>query len=69
MQDRRRLKQFLSLNDRLKLFSDQLKSAAAKLRPGPEQDALLRRARIADTASHINEWANSPGLQPPKQPS
>jgi hypothetical protein len=27
---------------------------------------LLRRARQADTAAHLDEWANSPGLQPPK---
>jgi hypothetical protein len=66
MQRRRRFKQLLSLGDRLKLFSDHLKAEAAKLRPGPEQDALLKRARVADTASHIDEWANSPGLQPPK---
>jgi hypothetical protein len=26
----------------------------------------LRRARQAETASHINEWLNSPGPQPPK---
>jgi hypothetical protein len=62
----RRFTKALSLSDRLKMFSDQLKSAAAKLRSGPEQDALLRRARIADTASNINQWANSPGLQPPR---
>ncbi len=66
MAERRRFKQFLSLNDRLKLFSDRLKAEAAKLRPGPEQDALLKRARFADTAAHIDEWVNSPGLQPPK---
>ena len=66
MQERRRFKQTLSLNDRLKIFADQLKSAAAKLRPGPEQDALLKRARIADTAPHIDQWVNSPGLQPSK---
>lgn len=66
MQDRRRLKQTLSLNDRLRLFSDQLKAKAAELRPGPEKDALLRRARQADTASHLDDWANSSGLQSPK---
>jgi hypothetical protein len=66
MQVRRRLKQALSLNDRLKIFSDQLKAQASRLRPGPEQDALFKRARIADTAAHIQKWANSPGLQPPK---
>jgi hypothetical protein len=66
MQRRRRIKQTLSLNDRLKIFSDQLKAQASRLRPGPEQDALFKKARIAETASHIDEWANSPGLQPPK---
>lgn len=63
---RRRFKQALSLNDRLKLFSDRLKAAAEGLRPGPERDALLKRAHVADTAAHIQDWANSPGLQPPK---
>ena len=66
MQKRRRFKQVLSLNDRLKLFSDHLKVEAAKLRPGPQRDAMLKRARIADTAAHLNEWANSSGLQAPK---
>ena len=66
MQLRRRFKHALSLNDRLRIFSDRLKAEAAKVRPGPERDVLLKRARIADTTSHINEWANSPGLQPPK---
>jgi hypothetical protein len=66
MKVRRRVTQTLSLNDRLKMFSEQLRLAAAKLRPGPDQDALLKRARVADTASHINQWANSPGLQPPE---
>ncbi len=68
MAERRRFKRFLSLNDRLTLFSNQLKSKAAKLGPGPERDALLKRARIADTASNIDQWLNSPGLQPPELP-
>jgi hypothetical protein len=29
------------------------------------QELLLRRARQAETASHMNEWLTSPGLQPP----
>lgn len=65
MQVRRRFKQFLSLNDRLQLFSEQLKMKAAKLQPGPEKDALLRKARQAETASHIEGWARSSGLRPP----
>ena len=63
---RRRFKQTLTFPDRLKTFAEELKAKAAELRPGPERDALLRKARQADTASHIDEWANSPGLQPPK---
>ena len=66
MKVRRRVMQTLSLNDRLRVFSEQLRLAAAKLRPGSEQDALLKRARVADTAAHINQWANSAGLKPPK---
>ena len=63
---RRREKQTVSLKDRLASFSKELKDKATELRPGPERDAVLKRARIADTASHIDEWANSLGLRPPK---
>ncbi|SHN83107.1 hypothetical protein SAMN05444170_5402 [Bradyrhizobium erythrophlei] len=63
---RRRFKQTTSLKDRLASFAEELKAKAKRLRPGPEQDALLKRARQADTASHIDEWANSPGLRPPR---
>jgi len=31
-----------------------------------EQEDLLRKARQADTAFHMDEWLSSPGLQPPK---
>lgn len=63
---RRRFEQTTSLRDRLASFAEELKAKAKRLRPGPEQDALLKRARQADTASHIDEWANSPGLRPPR---
>jgi hypothetical protein len=63
---RRRFKNTLTFPDRLKTFADELKAKAAELRPGPEREALLKRARQADIATHIDEWANSPGLQPPK---
>jgi len=63
---RRRFKNTLTFPDRLKTFADELKAKAAELRPGPAQDALLKKARQAETAAHIDEWSNSPGLQPPK---
>jgi hypothetical protein len=63
---RRRFKQSVSLKDRLASFAEEIREKALQLRPGPERDALLKRASRAETASHINEWANSSGLHPPK---
>jgi hypothetical protein len=33
--------------------------------PGAERDAMLRKARQAETGSHMSEWLSSPGLRPP----
>jgi len=63
---RRRFIQHLSLTDRLALFAKAAREKAALLPPGAEKDELLRKARQADTTAHLDEWANSPGLQPPK---
>ena len=65
-QQRRRPKQTLSLQERLAAFAKEVREHAANLRPGPEKENLLRRARQADTAAHLDQWASSPGLQPPK---
>jgi hypothetical protein len=66
MQKRRRFKQSTSLKDRLFSFANEMREKASRLPPGPEQDDVLRRARQADTASHLDEWINSAGLQSPK---
>jgi hypothetical protein len=63
---RGRLKQTISLKDRLGSFANEMREKAARLRPGAEQEALLKRARLADTALHLRDWANSSGLQPPR---
>ena len=63
---RRRFKQNISFQDRLASRAEEIRGQAAKLSPGAERDALLKKARRADTASHLDDWANSPGLQPPK---
>ena len=65
-QQRRRFKQQTSLQDRLASFAKLTREEASLLRPGAERDELLRKARRADTAAHLDEWVNSPGLQPPK---
>ena len=66
IQKRLRLKQNLTLKERLSAFAIQVRQKAAELPAGIERDDLLRRARQADTASHLDEWVNSSGLQPPK---
>jgi hypothetical protein len=66
MKTRRRLKQAQSLKDRLASFAKDARKRADDLPSGATKDDLLRKARQADTASHLDEWCNSPGLQPPK---
>jgi hypothetical protein len=66
MSERRRLIQTTSLKDRLASFAQEARERAKFLQAGVERDELLRKARRADTAAHIEDWVNSPGLQPPK---
>jgi hypothetical protein len=49
----------------LKTFAEEVKATADQLRPGPEKDLLLRKRREADTAAHLEEWANSPDFSRP----
>jgi hypothetical protein len=63
---RRRFKQNQSLQDRLQTFASDIRAKAEALPPGAERDDLMKKARQADTALHLQDWANSPGLQPPK---
>ena len=66
MSQRRRFKQKLSLKDRLALFARAAREKASRLPPGAEKDELLFKARQADTTAHLDDWVNSPGLQPPR---
>ena len=66
MLKRRRFKQGQSLKDRLASFARDAMKKASELPPGPAQDDWLHKARLAETASDIDEWVNSSGLQPPK---
>ena len=35
-------------------------------RPGVEREKLIRLARLAEIAAHIDKWLTSPGLQAPR---
>jgi hypothetical protein len=54
---RRRFKQFVSLKDRLVSFSNEVRKRASLMPPCEERDALLTKARQADAASHLSDWA------------
>jgi predicted trehalose synthase len=66
MFQRRHFKQTSSLEERLVEEVTRLRKEAKGTPPGIERERLLRRARQAETASHITEWLNSPELRGPK---
>jgi len=63
---RRRFKQIQSLEARLSEEAKSLRDEAKLLPPGAEREELIRKARQAEIASHMNDWLTSPGLQPPR---
>jgi hypothetical protein len=62
----RRFRQTRSLEERLAEEAKRLRAEAKLLPPGAKREELIRRARQAETGSHMSEWLSSPGLQPPK---
>ena len=62
---RRRFKQLESLQDRLMKFAKEAREKASRLPPGSEREDILRKARRAETAFHMDDWLSSQELQPP----
>ena len=61
----RRFKRLDPLNTRLSTEAERLRKEARGTPPGVERDRLLRMARLAETASHMNQWLSAPGLKTP----
>jgi hypothetical protein len=55
-----------TFEDQIAAEKARLEAQIARLRPGPQRDGLLKKISQLETASHMNEWLTSPGLQPPK---
>jgi hypothetical protein len=55
-----------TFQERLAEQKARLERKASRLKPGPERDELLKKAKQFDTAKDINEWLNSPGLRAPQ---
>jgi hypothetical protein len=64
--DRRHFNQTQSLEERLAEEAKRLRVEAKLLPPGATRDEIIRRAREAETGSHMSEWLRSPGLRPPE---
>ena len=62
---RRRFNRNQPLEERLAEEAKRLRAEAKALPPGAKRDELLRKARQAETGSHISEWLSSAGLQTP----
>lgn len=65
MQKRRRFRQTEALENRLAAEAKKLRTKAATLPHGIERERLLRKAEQDETAAHLTEWLNSPGLKAP----
>lgn len=63
---RRRFKHIVSLEDRLAEEAKRLREEAKSLPPGAAREEMMRKARQAETGSHMTEWLLSPGLRPPE---
>ena len=55
-----------TFEDRIAAEKARLEAQVARLRDSSKKDLLLEKIRQLETASHINEWLSSPGLQPPR---
>lgn len=64
--ERRRFNQTQSLEERLAEEAKRLRAEAKLLPPGARREEIFRRARQAETGSHVSEWLRSPGLRPPE---
>jgi hypothetical protein len=61
-----RLSELKSLEERLSEEAKHLREEAKLLPRGIGRDTLLRRARQAETGSHMSKWLSSPGLRSPR---
>jgi hypothetical protein len=62
---RHRINQTESLERRLGVEAQSLRSEVRGTTSGIERERLMRRARDAEAASHMNAWLHSPGLRAP----
>jgi hypothetical protein len=63
---RRRFMQTAPLDQRMTEQAERLRQEAQGTLPGVQRDKLIRQARQLETASHMQDWLTSPGLEGPR---
>ena len=63
---RNRRKHADTFEARLQKAANEAREAAQEFPEGEARDAMLKRARQAETAVHLTEWLTSPGQPSPK---
>jgi hypothetical protein len=63
---KRRFAHTTTLEERLAQEAARLRQEARGTPPGIERETMIRRARQAETALHVNEWLSLPELRAPK---
>ncbi|QPF89192.1 hypothetical protein [Bradyrhizobium commune] len=63
---RNRTRPALSLQERLKKFSQEARTAAKSLPAGAERHTLMQKVRDGEAAAEMERWLSPPGLQSPK---
>jgi hypothetical protein len=66
MQQRRHYTQRETLEQRFAEEAHCLREQANLLPPGAVREATIRKARQAETGSHLSDWLRSSDLQPPR---
>ena len=62
---RRQARHIKTFQEMLVEEAQRFREEAEKLAPGLARELLLRRARQAESASHVDDWLSSPGLKSP----
>jgi hypothetical protein len=65
MMKRRPFEQTQTFKEQLAEEAARFRKAAEEATPGTARELLLKRARQAETASHLGDWLSSPGLKAP----
>ena len=64
--ERRRIKPEAPFEERLAQMAQKCMEKAKTLPPGIEREEMIRKARQAEIAAQLDQWAASPGLRAPE---